>query len=420
MEKITNFFLNSILHKNVYDEYGDSIGKLLDIFVTTETGYPKAIGYKIKKGGEIFYYEFRSIDFFKDNNKIIIKIRDAKEIIPRSFSYLLSKHLLGKQIIDINGKKVVKVNDLSMSIIAGELRVVAVDTGFLALARRFKMEGIVKWICSLIHKEISDSLIIWDDVESIEMQNNNLMISVPYKKLSKLHPADLADILEEMDSEFRKKVFESLDENLAADTLEEIEPEIQKDLIKNISESKVVEVFDSMPNDEIAGILDEVDEETAEKILASMESGDADEIRTLMRYEDETVGSIMNKDFIAFNVDITVEETIELLRELKPDDEVMHYIFIVDDDEKLQGVISLRNLIISNSNCKLREIMDTNVIKINDKDNIDKAIELAVKYNLVSLPVVDKEDKLCGSVILSDILDEVLPLNLKRKIKRAG
>jgi CBS domain-containing protein/sporulation protein YlmC with PRC-barrel domain len=420
MEKITNFFLNSILHKNVYDEYGDSIGKLLDIFVTTETGYPKAIGYKIKKGGEIFYYEFRSIDFFKDNNKIIIKIRDAKEIIPRSFSYLLSKHLLGKQIIDINGKKVVKVNDLSMSIIAGELRVVAVDTGFLALARRFKMEGIVKWICSLIHKEISDSLIIWDDVESIEMQNNNLMLSVPYKKLSKLHPADLADILEEMDSEFRKKVFESLDENLAADTLEEIEPEIQKDLIKNISESKVVEVFDSMPNDEIAGILDEVDEETAEKILASMESGDADEIRTLMRYEDETVGSIMNKDFIAFNVDITVEETIELLRELKPDDEVMHYIFIVDDNEKLQGVISLRNLIISNSDCKLREIMDTNVIKINDKDNIDKAIELAVKYNLVSLPVVDKEDKLCGSVILSDILDEVLPLNLKRKIKKAG
>lgn len=420
MEKLTNFFLSSVLHKKIYDEYGDSLGKLLDIYVTTETGYPRAIGYKIKKDREIFNYEFRSIDFFKENNKVVVKARDAKEIIPRSFSYLLSKHLLDKQIVDINGKKVVRVNDLRMGIIAGELRVIAVDTGVLALGRRMGIENVVKGFCSLIHKEASDSLVMWDNVESLEMINNNLMLSVPYQKLSKLHPADLADILEEMDSKFRRKVFESLDENLAADTLEEIEPEIQKDILKSISESKAAEVFDSMPNDEIADILEEVDEETAEKILASMESDDAEEIRVLMEYEDETVGSIMNKDFIAFNVDITAEETIELLRELKPDDEVVHYIFIIDEDEKLQGVVSLRDLIVSSPVSKLREIMDTNVIKVNDEERIDEAIELAVKYDLISLPVVDREDKLCGIVILSDIIDEVFLPNWKRRVKKVG
>lgn len=420
MKKLTSFFLSSILYKKVYDEYGDSLGKLWDIYVTTEDGYPRVIGYQIKKDGEMFNYEFRSMDFFEDNSKIVIKARDAKEIIPRSFSYLLSKHLLDKQIVDVNGKKVVRVNDLRMGEMAGELRVIAVNTGMLSLGRRMGMEKVVRGFFSLMHKEVSDTLVMWDNVESLEMVNNNLMISVPYQKLSKLHPADLADILEEMDKDSRAKVFESLDENLAADTLEEIEPEIQKDLLESISESKAAEVFDSMPNDEIADILDEVDEETAEKILASMESEDAEEVRELMEYEEETVGSIMNKDFIAFNVNISAEETIELLREIKPEDEVAHYIFIIDEEEKLQGVISLRDLIIASPQSKLKDIMDVNVIKIKDNESIDEAIELAFKYDLISLPVVDEEDKLCGTVILSDIIDEVFLPNWKRKVKKIG
>jgi Mg/Co/Ni transporter MgtE len=230
----------------------------------------------------------------------------------------------------------------------------------------------------------------------------------------------VADILEEMDINYRTRVFESLDENLAADTLEEIEPEIQKDLLESISGSKVAEVFDSMPNDEIADILEEVDEETAEKILMSMEKEDAEEVRVLMEYEDETVGSIMNKDFISFNVDITAQETIELLRELKPDGEVAYYIFIVDEEEKLQGVVSLRDLVVSSPDNKLKNIMDTNVVKIRDNESIDESIELAAKYDLLSLPVVNEEDKLCGIVIMSDIIDEVLLPTWRRKFRKVS
>jgi Mg/Co/Ni transporter MgtE len=250
------------------------------------------------------------------------------------------------------------------------------------------------------------------------MVNDNLKLSVPYQKLSTLHPADLADILEEMDVDYRNKVFESLDENLAADTLEEIEPEIQRDLIESISETKAAEVFESMPNDEIADILDEVDEETAEKLLMSMEKEDAEEVRVLMKYGDETVGSIMNKDFISFNIDITTQETIELLRELKPDDEVAYYIYIVDEEEKLQGVVSLRDLVVSAPDNKLRNIMDKSVIKVKDDESMDESMELAVKYGLLSLPVVDDEDKLCGIVIMTDIIDEVFIPNWKRRTKK--
>ena len=176
----------------------------------------------------------------------------------------MSKNLLGKQIVDVNGKKVVRVNDLQLADLAGELRVVAVDSGIMALARRYGVVGLTKTIYKIMKKPPSDSLIMWDDVESLEIINDNLQISVPYKKLSKLHPADLADILEEMDSEHRTKVLENLDETLAADTLEEIEPNIQADIIQNMNEVKVAEVLEAMPNDEIADMLDEVDEEIAE------------------------------------------------------------------------------------------------------------------------------------------------------------
>lgn len=420
MRKITSFFLSNVLYKKVYDEFGESIGKLMDVYVTTEEGYPKAIGYKIKKDGEILNYEFRKLEFLEDDGVLSIKARDAKEIIPRNYSYLLSKHLLDKQIVDINGKKLVRVNDLRLTEIAGEYRVVAVDTGVLALGRRIGVEGLVKSFYNIMNKEPVDKLIMWDSVESLEMVNDNLKLSVPYKKLSKLHPADLADILEDMDVNYRNKVFESLDENLAADTLEEIEPEIQADILEAISQSKAAEVLDSMPNDEIADILDEVDEETAEKILMNLEKEDADEVRTLMEYEEEKVGSIMNKDFIAFNINITAQDTIELLREIKPDDEVAYYIFIVDESEKLQGVVSLRNLVIADPNSKLKDIMDPNVIKSRDDDNIDDAIEQAVKYNLLSLPVVDEEDRLCGIVIMSDIIDEVLAPTWRKSYKRVS
>jgi len=420
MKKLSSFFLCRVLYKKVYDEYGDYIGKLWDMYVTTEDGHPRTIGYKVKKDGEMFNFEFRNISFCEEDNKVFIKVRDAKEIIPRTYSYLLSKHLLDKQIVDINGKKMVRVNDLRMAEMSGELRVIAVDTGVIALARRLGIEKFARDMYKLMNRKPSDSLIIWDNVESLEMVNDNLKLAVPYQKLSKLHPADLADILEDMDSIYRNKVFESLEQNLAADTLEEIDPEIQADILEGISQTKAVEVLDSMPNDEIADILDEVDEETAEQILMNMEKEDADEVRELMNYEDEAVGSIMNTDFIAFNVNITSGETIELLRELKPDDEVAYYIYIMDEEEKLQGVVSLRNLVISTPDSKLKDIMDPGVIKIRDNELIDEAIELAVKYDLLSLPVVDSEEKLCGIVIMSDIIDEVLLPTWRRRFKKVG
>lgn len=255
----------------------------------------------------------------------------------------------------------------------------------------------------------------WDDVESLEMVDNNLKINLPYKKLSTLHPADLADILEELDSTSRKQVLESLDEDLAADTLEEIDSEYKSEIIKELSDSKAVEVLENMPNDEIADLLDDLNEEEREKILLNLEREDAEEVKELLNYEDETVGSIMSKEFISVNLDITVGETIDILKEMQPDEEVMYYIYITDKDEQIQGVVPIRDLIINDSEIKIKEIMDETVSRVRFDDEINKVIKVAAKYHLNSVPVIDADEKLIGIVIIHDLIDEFLYPLWKKK-----
>ncbi|MFR1710268.1 MAG: magnesium transporter MgtE N-terminal domain-containing protein [Clostridium sp.] len=418
MEKLSEFYLSSILNKWVYDELNYCIGKLEDIYVTTDQGYPRAIGYKIKNGREIENFEFRNIDVYKDDGKYIIRVVQVKDIIPRKYSYLLSKNLLDKDIVDINGKKIVRVVDLKMVKSNGYLTVVGVESGTLAIARKLKIENQIKNIYSLFNKTPKENLISWESVQSLEMVDSSLKLTTPYNKLSKLHPADIAKIIEDLSLEDRVKVIDGLDITLASDTLEEMEHDMIKDILKNLSEDKAKKILDILPNDEIANILDDMDEETTNRVLVNLDDDDENEIRDLMKYEDEVVGNIMNTDFISFNIDITIEETINVLRELKPEEEVAHYIYIIDKNEKLQGVVSLIDLVIAEPKDKLKSIMNIETFKVLDTDEIDAAIATAVKYDLYSVPVVDEEDKLCGVAVMGDIIDQILSPSWKRRIKK--
>ena len=414
MQRLSVFLFTSILGRKIYDEFDDVLGELKDIYVTTEQGYPRVIGYKVKRDGVTFHYEFRSILFYNVDNKVKIMTRGSKEILPRTYSYLLSRNLLDKKIVDINGKQ---VDDLRIAEIAGEYRVIAVETGPLAKFRRMNCQGLGKFFYKVLNKDFEDKVIMWDDVESLEMVNKNLQISVPYKKLSTLHPADLADILENLDASSRKQIFESLDEDLAADTLEEIEPEYKSSIIKGLSEAKAVEVLENMPNDEIADILDELDDDEREKILVNLETEDAEEVKELLKYEEETIGSIMSKDFISFNLDITVGEIIDILRESNPEDEELNSIFIKDEEERVIGVIELKDLILNDSKVKVKEIMDENINILKHNEDIDEAVEIAAKYDLLAIPVVDNNDVLIGVVNTHDLIDEVLYPIWKKKNK---
>jgi CBS domain-containing protein len=420
MKRLLVFLYTQILGNKIYDEFNDVLGDLKDVYVTTEDGYPRVIGYKVKREGVTFHYEFKNINFYEDKGKVKIKTIGSREILPRTYSYLLSEHLLDRKIVDINGKKVVRVNDLRLAEIAGEYRVVAVETGPAAMFRRMGTQKLGKLIYKTFRKDYEDKVLMWDDVESVEMVNNNLQLSVPYKKLSTLHPADLADILEELDDKSRKQVFESLDEDLAADTFEEIEDEYRGSIIKDLSVTKTAELLENMDNDEIVDLLDDLEEEERDKVLFNLEKEDAEEVEELLKYEDETVGSMMSKDFISFGLNLTVEETIDILKEMQPDEDVMYYIYVTDEEDKIEGLVILRNLLLCDGSVKLKDIMEDNITTVRHDEPIAEAIEQAAKYDLLSTVVVDDEDRIIGIIQIHDIVDEVLYPLWKKKNRKTN
>ena len=422
MERLNLIYLSSILNRPIQDETDDTVGILKDIYINRGQGYPKAIGYKVDKAGDIYNYEFKDIEFYEDSHgKVSIEVRGVRDIIPQSFSFLISKDILDKEVLDINGKRSFKVFDVRLAQLDDGLRLLAIDKSRNGWARRHGLRGVMGLWDQITHHRTSDSLILWDDVESLDETNqfkNTLKLGVPYQELSTLHPADLADVLEEVESHSRNRVFETLADELAADTLEEIEvPGVQAAILSAMSESKAAEILDMLPNDEIAEILEEMDEEAKAQLLSNLVYDDATEVQEILSYGDDEAGSIMAKEFLYFVDSITVKDAREIIRELSDefDSDEMYYIFVTDLDGALVGFISMSDLILNSDEAMLRDFMNTHVEEVNATDRGETAVDLAIKYELLQIPVVDDDNKLLGVINIHDVIDEFLAPLWKRK-----
>ena len=417
MGKMPGIFLSEIIGTGVYDTNNIYLGKLKDIIVTDDEYLPAVFAVKIKNIGGIKCLTFNSLEIYEDK-KIKIVIKDYKEMGEIKNCYFLLADFMDKQVVDINGRRVVRVNDLRIAEISGTYKLIAVDIGVKGLLRRLFAASLFEKIYKLFNKKMPDVLVIWNNVEPIAGQIEKITLSVPYKKLKSLHPADIADILEDIDARYRSNIFNTFDTKLAADTLEEFETDVQTDIIESIDENRAKEIFDNMPTDEIADILDTIDEDQAEKILGKMDKDDAKDIRELLNYSDNTTGSIMTLDYTSFYLTMTVDETIKLLRKIKPDSDTAYYLYITDENNRLEGTVSLRDLIISSGDSRLSDIMDKNVKYIKDSDNLNEITSLVIKYDLLAVPVVDDDMVLKGLVFLNDIVDEVFVPRWKKYLKK--
>lgn len=420
MERVKGCYISNLLSVSVYDSTNIYLGKLNDLIVTSDEHLPAVQGLRIKNRDALKEIAFKSLGIFKDDKRYKIIVDNYFEYKRDKNFYSLSNDILDKQIVDINGRRVVRVNDLRLAEIGENYKVIAVDIGLRGILRRLGVLNFAEFLASKFGRNLPDSLVIWDSVEPIKGQVDRITLSIPYKKLKSLHPADIADILEDLDANYRSHIFKTFDTRLAADTLEEFEDEYQADLVENIDIKLAKEIFENMPNDEIADILEDVDEEQVEKILEKMDRSDAQEIKELLKYDDDLVGSIMNKDYIAFNHEKAVDEVIKELRETKPSSEIAYYLYVIDNDERLLGVVSLRDLIVSSPNLKLKDIMQSNIIYVYDTDTLDDLTEIVTKYELLAIPVINKEKVLLGMAILNDIVDEVLLPRWKKILKRSA
>ncbi len=415
MNSITTFFFSRVIGQKAFDTNSNCIGTVKDLLVdpdsTTHTsGHPVVNGIKIKFKKQIAFYSFQNFRIEKANGKIKIICSELIELSADQISnnLYLAQTVLDNQIVDINGRKLVRVNDIRLVTIVNDTFAVAVDIGIEGLLRRIGIVKPLKFIVSIFNGSIPSKFILWEDVETIDSSSSNIKLSKSYKKLQTLHPSDLADIIEDLGRKASAEVFSALDDERAADVMEELETETQVHILESLSIEKGADVLDKMPADEVADILDALEDERAEQLLNEMEKDTSQEVRELLVYPVHTVGSIMSSEVLSFNQNMTIEEVLIELRAQKPEMETLYNLFVIDENEMLLATFSIRDVVISSPDVRINQIMKPSPVHLSDYQKINEVAEIVSKYNLLAIPVVDKKNVLKGMVVIDDVIEDLI------------
>ena len=425
MTSTVPFFLSRIIGAKVFDPERNFVGIVKDLLLSSDPSAnpetlekPVVYGITLKTDNKINHFSFDYFEVSKKRRKLYvlcIKLEELPENLKET-SIPLAALVMDKQIVDLNGRKVVRVNDVRLVTINNITYAIAVDVGAEGLLRRIGIVQPVKFLFSLVKLNVPSKFISWDDMEAIDYSNLSIKLTSTYSKLNTLHPSDLADIIEDLDNRSRQSVFLALDEEMAADVLEEMEPKAQIKIIEGMSVEKMADVLEKMPANEAADILDELEVERAELLLNEMEAESSSEVRELLEYENYEVGSIMTTEILAYEENTTVDAVFEDLRTNKPEVESMFGFFVINKEKELIATFSFRDLAVSDLSAPISSFMNDDPIFLYDEQKIDDVAELVSKYNLLAIPVINKNKQLEGMVVIHDVIEDLV--NKRRTNKK--
>jgi magnesium transporter len=323
--------------------------------------------------------------------------------------------VLDKQILDTDGARVVRVNDIELVRVNGHVVVSNVDVGFLGLLRRIGLEGLGRWAARRAGRQLPSGAISWDFVELLE-HDQPVRLRVPSSKLADLHPSDIAEIISDLNRAEHADLLRKLDLKQLADTLEEVEPEFQANLLEHFPDEKVADVLEEMAPDEATDLLAELPSERRQGLLRLMQREEADEVRELLKYDENTAGGLMTTEYIAVTPSMTAAQTIEHLRKAGEEAELIYYVYVVDPEGHLVGVFSLSDLIVAQPETPITDFMHGRVVSVDLDTEQDDIAQIVSKYNLIAVPVVDAQHKLHGIVTADDALDKIIPTAWKKRL----
>jgi len=409
-------FLSEILKQPILDPKGEELGRLKDIVVVKAEPLPKVNALIVERKNNLFRIPWPALTLF--NKRIISATMFTADLIPYDVNtddLHAVRDLLDKQIVDVNGVKVVRVNDIKLEGFDSEAVLIAVDVGVRGILRRLGVERKGEDFLKVFKATLPYNLISWNYIQPLHPKLTSISLTVPRQMLSELHPADIADIISQVSHHEGAAFLKNLDVDVAAETLSELSTEAQVEILRDMDTEKASDIIEMMPPDEAADVLGDLPAERAKEILEHIEKEEAEDIQELLGHEEDTAGGLMTNEFIAYSQDMTVQETIERFREDAKEIETVYYLYLVDGKERLVGVISLRELLLSEPHIKLSEIMETKVKTVTPEADEKVVGNITSKYNLVALPVVDCEGVLLGIVTVDDILGRILPTEAKRK-----
>ncbi len=403
-----DIFLSELIRRPVYDPKGEVIGRITDIIVVRGITLPQISALIIEKNNKFYIIEWNNVNLF---NKIIISTYLQTERIetyhPNDSDLLAVRDILDKQIVDVNGVKVVKVNDIKLEGYDGGAVLIAVDIGKRGLLRRVVRGHINNKLLNIILSRVPVQLISWNYIQPLKPKLDSISLTVPVQVVSELHPADIAEIISRVSKDEGTHLLKDLDIETAAEALSELEPEKQAEIISSIDTAKAADLLEEMPPDDAADVLADLPAEKAKEILEHIEKEEAEDIQELLIHKEDTAGGVMTNEFISYQPEIIVKDAIERFKKDAEEIETVYYIYIVDEHERLLGVTSLRELLLADPAVPLSDIMETKMITAAPEVDVKVVSEMLSKYNLVALPIVDKEGNLLGIVTVDDVLDIV-------------
>ena len=403
-------YLRQILKQPVYDKTGEQIGTISDLAIATGEVFPRITSLAfIGPRKTPFMISWRKYVESYDGDCVRLNVpsSDIRFSYLQPDEVLLARDLLDKQIVDTQGMKVVRVNDLKLSDSPKGLRLLGAETGVRGLLWGIAppLEKCVGAVAKAFGHPLKERLIAWNYMELLERDMSQIKLSVSHKRLHDMHPADIADIIEQLDPHQRQAVFDQLDTEAAADAVAELEDEFQADVIEDMSEKRGAALLNEMDPDDAADIIGDLPYEKAEKLLKLMGVEEEASVRGLLGYKEETAGGIMTPDFVSVADDLTVQDAVDAIRSLDEDQESVHYLYLVSEGGVLTGVVSLRELVISKPESALADISTKDLITAPPELDQEECAQMISKYDLLALPVVDEQGVILGLVTVDDAMD---------------
>ncbi|WP_294159993.1 CBS domain-containing protein [uncultured Collinsella sp.] len=407
-------YLSEMLKLPVVDAAGEKIGIVNDLGIATGEVFPRVTALAFQGPGKTpFMISWRKYVERFDDDGVYLKY-PATDI---RFSYLqpdevlLARDIMNKQIVDTQGMKVVRVNDIKLSTTGeNQLRLLGAEVGARGLLRAIHplFERVTVKVAKMLGKPLPEDIIAWSYMDLLERSTKQIKLSVSHKTLSELHPADIADIIEQLDPRLRTQVFAQLDTEQAAEAIAELDDdELMTEMLEGLSDREASTMLATMDPDDAAALIEELDYEKAEKLLRLMGVKEEKAIRDLLGYEEDTAGRIMTNQFVALPATATVQDAIDALRDLDEDFESIYYVYTTDAEGALTGVLSMRSLVVADHTDRLKDLAYRDVVWVAPDLDQEQVADEMTKYDLVAMPVCDENRHILGIVTVDDALDVI-------------
>ena len=403
--------LSDLIGAPVYDPSGTApVGKVREVALSPQDDPNRVSGFVVKTRQGVRLLGIKSVESVDEGIRADTLAADWTPYASGEGMFLLERDLLDQQIIDVFGRKVVRVNDVDIHEELGHehtvLKLAAVDVGARGAMRRLLKGVVPSAALRPMMERIPPRMIPWEFVDLIETDPaRRVKLKISLDRLAKLHPADIADIVEELAPAEREAIFETLDEEVAAETLEELDPKMQVSVLSSLDSDRAADIVEEMDPDAAADVLGDMPPETSEGILTEMQPEERAEVAELMTFEEDTAAGRMTTDYMALPPGAKVADAIEMLRNFEGGVESVSTIYIIGERDKLLGQVPLAKIVLATAETPLMLLSTGHMPTIHPGADEKEVAEMFDKYNLLTLPVIDDEGALTGVITADDVIN---------------